>query len=44
LGQELFEFSPAFGVEAAGWLVQDEDGGLAGEDAGEAGSAFFTAA
>jgi hypothetical protein len=41
--EEVFEFAAATGVEVAGGLVEDEDGGLAGEDAGETDAAFFAA-
>jgi hypothetical protein len=41
--EEVFEFAAAAGVEVAGGFVEDEDGGLAGEDAGETDAAFFAA-
>ncbi len=44
LAEELFELALAGGVEAAGGFVEDENFGIAGEDAGEADAAFFAEA
>jgi hypothetical protein len=42
--EEVFEFAAAARVESAGGFVQDEQVGLTGEQAGQAGAAFFTVA
>lgn len=44
LFEEGFDVSPASGIEVAGGFVEDEDGGVAGEEAGEADAAFLPAA
>jgi hypothetical protein len=44
LGEKSHELAFAAGVEAAGGFVEEKDGGVAGEKAGQTHAAFFTAA